>query len=61
MNAQPNPPDVDPSPDRETPVGVDTSGRIVCQECDGTGWLKDGTKCLACDGTSTVTAGVDGG
>jgi DnaJ-class molecular chaperone len=41
-------------PGDETEPGSEQTGESVCRDCAGTGQV-NGARCIACDGTGTVT------
>jgi hypothetical protein len=48
-------------PGDEAPPGATGTGEDICQECSGTGKLKDGSECPSCEGTGRIVQGIGGG
>jgi len=47
-------------PGDEAPEGTPGTGEDLCEECGGSGLLKDGSRCPNCEGTGRVTRGIGG-
>ncbi|WP_334187637.1 hypothetical protein [Noviherbaspirillum sp.] len=48
-------------PGDEAAPGTPGTGDDLCDECSGTGKLRDGAECPNCAGTGHVTSGIGGG
>lgn len=48
-------------PGDEAAPGTPGTGEDLCQECSGTGKLKDGSECPSCEGTGRIVQGIGGG